>query len=87
VTTEISKGAVASTLASLCCFIIALSAANWSSVWLVIGTVGFGWEAVTLQRRQKGDTLSETIWKLPIWGRILLGIFFVWLAFHFGWRV
>jgi hypothetical protein len=78
-----SKGAIASAAAAVLCLIGAVAVADWSSPWLVIGAVGFGWEAFTLNRKAKGDTLSETVWRpKALWARISIAIFMVWLTLH-----
>jgi hypothetical protein len=86
---EIRWSAAASALAALVCLGTALAVGGWSAFWLGIGTVGFAVEAVALQRHQKGDTLSETVRDLtrPLWLRIPLAVFMLWLAGHFvlGW--
>lgn len=88
-TPEISKGAVVSAVMAAVCLGAAVVAGGWSAFWLIIGTVGFAVEAVALQRRAKGDTLSETVWSLtrPLWLRIPLAVFLLWLTAHLvlGW--
>lgn len=54
--------------------------------WAVIFGAGTAWEFRGILRKGKGDTLSETVWRLlrsaPVW-RWLVGAFFGWLIVHF----
>lgn len=75
--------AIASGAAAVLCLIGAVVVSDWSSPWLVIGAAGFGYEAFTLHRKEKGDTLSETVWRArPVWARAGIFLFMVWLTLH-----
>lgn len=88
-----TKGKVGPALAgsaSLLCLLGAVNAASgWGTFWLSVGTLGMGVEAYALHRKAKGDTLSETVWletaSTP--RRVALGVFMLWLAVHFVFRV
>ena len=69
---------------SIVCLTAAVLLGGWAALWFSIGAFGFVAEAVALNRPDKGDTLSETIWARtrPLWLRIPLGIFMVWLTLH-----
>ena len=76
--------------ASIICLVGAVTAgSNWTQFWLAMGTAGFLVEGYALHRKAKGDTLSETIWleTRPLYRRIPLGIFMVWLTLHFVFRL
>ena len=85
---RIGIGALLSGTASLLCTLGLVTALNqgnaWSAFWLFIGAVGFGVEAYTVQHPRKGDTLSETVVARtrPLWIRIPLAVFLVWLTIH-----
>jgi hypothetical protein len=83
------KSAVLVAGASVVCLIAAIATGGWAALWFSIGAFGFVAEAVALSRKEKGDTLSETVWAKtqPIWLRIPLGIFMVWLTLHFVFRL
>lgn len=54
--------------------------------WILIFGVGVVWEFKGILSPTKGDTLSETVWRLlrtaKIW-RYLLAGFLIWLLVHF----
>jgi hypothetical protein len=81
---NLKPAALLSGCAALICLIGAIGSNGWSVFWLAIGAVGFGAEAVALQRPAKDDTLSETIWTKtrPLWIRIPVAVFLVWLVVH-----
>jgi hypothetical protein len=79
-------GPAATTVASLVCLLGVLTASSgWEALWLLIGVIGFAVETVALVRQRKGDTLSETVWAntRPLYRRVILAAFMVWLMFHF----
>lgn len=80
-----SLGATLSGAAAILCLVAAIAVGGWSAFWLGIGAVGFGVEAYALATPGNQDTLSYTIWQRtrPLWLRIPLAIFMVWLTLHF----
>jgi len=78
-------GAGLSLLVGIVCLVAAVLSGGWSAFWLSIGAIGFGVEAYTLYTPGNKDTLSYTVWQKtrPLWLRIPLGIFMLWLTFHF----
>jgi hypothetical protein len=67
---------------------------GWEWYWLAFLLIGFGVpEAIALARREKGDTLSESVWKWFAirkgkghfkWARRgVLALFLGWLTVHF----
>jgi hypothetical protein len=78
-----------SALAALLLSVLAVISGGWAAFWLLVGAAGFAAEAVALRRRAKGDTLSETVWRLtgPLWARGLLAVFMLWLTAHFVFRI
>lgn len=69
----------------------------WPIFWLTWALLGIAVEIYALLNKQTGDTLSEQVWayitgrRWPIYvpksaawaGRIILAVFFIWLAPHF----
>ena len=65
----------------------------YTVIWIVLLSIGVGTEITALLNKDKGDTLSEHIWK---WFKVndpqspsrrrrvlLLGVFMAWLGIHF----
>lgn len=54
-------------------------------IWAIIFAVGLTFEAYTIIRKRRGDTLSEHVWLLSKYGvgRLLLIPAWVWMTYHF----
>lgn len=55
--------------------------------WVVIFVAGTIWEFRGIIRKGRGDTLSETVWRLYRTGKIWLYLgsaFLLWLVVHFA---
>lgn len=58
--------------------------------WLAWTIVGLAMEATALANRERGDTLSENIWKLTTtrrWARALLVMGLAWAFVHLVFRI
>jgi hypothetical protein len=84
-----SPTAVVFALAALGSLVVATQSEGWAVFWFLIGAIGCAGEAIALQRKEKGDTLTETVWANTTswWVRGPLAVFMVWLTAHFVLRI
>ena len=77
-------GVALASAATLLLTTLAVTSSGWAAFWFALLAVGGIAETAALARRDKGDTLSETVWAHTTHpaARIGLGAFLTWLAIH-----
>lgn len=55
----------------------------WQAGWLVLALLGLGLEGAALLNKDRGDTLSEIIWRLKLPFRIAIAVGLLWVGIHF----
>jgi hypothetical protein len=84
---KVTKGSLIAVCATVLFAMFAVLSSGWQTAWWAFLAVGGIMETVALMRRDKGDTLSESVWAKSDDPKIRAAVlvFMAWVAWHFTW--